>query len=79
MLAILVPSFGPSLNESVFFRRLFLRGHWVQHSVSTEQIENDHPTDSRLHLTYQIYLRELLLLANTDSMSACQLWDNCLL
>lgn len=44
-------------------------------SVSTKQINNNHPTDSWLHLTHWIYLRKLLLLANTDSMPACQLWD----
>lgn len=48
-------------------------------SVSTKQINNNHPTDSWLHLTHWIYLRKLLLLANTDSMPACQLWDKYLL
>lgn len=76
---ILVPSFGPSLNEIFFFIRLFLCRYWAQCSVSAKQINNNHLTDSQLHLTYQIYLRKLLLLANPDSMSACQLWDNYLL
>jgi len=53
--------------------------YWAQHSVSTKQINNDHLTDPLLHLAYQIYLRKLIQLANTDSISACQLRDSYLL
>lgn len=48
-------------------------------SVSTKEKSNNHPTGSWLHLTHWIYVRKLLLLANTHSMPACQLWDKYLL
>lgn len=60
-------------------RMAVLCKYWAQHSVSTKQINNDHLTDSLVHLAYQIYLRKLIQLANTDSTSACQLRDSYLL